>query len=150
MNKLEIICYIISAFFMGISAGCLISAGIHRRVWGSRRKRKLQNIDEIHEHRDAAVYDAIKRGMAQKTRPVTPFFGTYRDEVFVTLASLEGLAEDQQRRKAAAARRLLGELEKAGAISYDIKVSEIDEYRCQQVLCVAKLDVVMPEKEATT
>lgn len=83
-------------------------------------------------------------------RPVTPFFGCYEDEVFLPRIS-ESAAEREERKrqqKVLAANRLLGELENAGAIRYDIKTSEPTEFMTQRVICVAKLDVVMPEKEA--
>lgn len=166
MNKLEIICYILSAFFMGIAAGCCISAGVHKSVYRDlikpvkrrgirawlrrlRGKRKLQSIDEVHEHQDPAVYAAIVQGMTQKTRPVTSFFGCYEDEVFLPRISESAAEREEKERtqKQVAARHLLDELENAGAVRYVIKTSEPPEFMTQRVICVAKLDVVMPEKK---
>lgn len=148
MNKLEIICYIISAFFMGISAGCLIAAGVHRRIWGHKSKPK--GIDKVHEHQDPAVYAAIVQGMKGKRfSGPTPFFGCYEDEVFLPRIN-ESKAEREEKerlQKQLAARHLLAELEEAGAIRYDIKTSEPTEFMTQRVLCVAKLNVLMPEKK---
>lgn len=82
-------------------------------------------------------------------RPVTSFFGCYEDEVFLPRIS-ESAAEREERKrdqKLLAAHRLLAELENAGALRYDIKTSEPTEFMTQRVICVAKLDVVMPEKK---
>lgn len=82
-------------------------------------------------------------------RPATPFFGCYEDEVFLPRIN-ESKAEREEKerlQKQLAARHLLAELENAGAIRYDIKTSEPTEFMIQRVICVAKLDVVMPEKE---
>lgn len=39
MNKAEIICYIISAYFFGISTGCFISRIIHNSIYKKRSEK---------------------------------------------------------------------------------------------------------------
>lgn len=82
-------------------------------------------------------------------RPVTSFFGCYEDEVFLPRISESAAEREEKKRlqKQQAARRLLAELENAGAIRYNVKTSEPTEFMTQRVICVAKLDVVMPEKK---
>lgn len=40
MNKLEIICYIVSAYFFGIATGCFVSVGVHNHTYWRRKKRR--------------------------------------------------------------------------------------------------------------
>ena len=61
MNKAEIICYIISAYFFGISTGCFISRIIHNSIYKRKPKkcpRLPKSIDEMHILPVSALVDA--------------------------------------------------------------------------------------------
>lgn len=38
MNKIEIICYILSAYFFGIATGSFIAVGVHNHIYKERKK----------------------------------------------------------------------------------------------------------------
>ena len=40
MNKVEIICYIVSAYFFGISTGSFIAVGVHNHIYRDKKKRR--------------------------------------------------------------------------------------------------------------
>lgn len=165
MNKLEIICYIISAFFMGMSAGCFISIGIHNSVYGDkikplkprgfrawlsriRRKRKPLVIDEMHEHRDDNIQEALKLGMSQKTRQVKSYYAQV--EGFLTLDHDTGEMRPtrQSDLRAQCVHQLADNLIKSGAVCFTFaKEDGPTVMHLPRLRCAAKLDVVMPDKE---
>lgn len=39
MNTVAIICYIVSAYFFGISTGSFIAVGVHNAIYRSKKKK---------------------------------------------------------------------------------------------------------------
>lgn len=164
MSKLSIICYLISVFFYGLSAGSFIAMLIHRWVYGGkikplhrrgvrawlrklRRSRKLQDIDEMHEHQDPSIESALLQGLGQKHRQVM----TYRDSMGSYYLNSEGLLPDHEamlKEKCAAAIAL--KLLKDEAFTFELRFGHLSPLDPQFVECSAKLEVVMPERKEKT
>ena len=46
MNIAAIICYIVSAYFLGISTGCFISVAVHNHIYRDKKKTRKQDKEE--------------------------------------------------------------------------------------------------------
>lgn len=46
MNKVEIVCYLLSAYFFGISTGSFLAVAVHNAIYGSKKKKEAATDDK--------------------------------------------------------------------------------------------------------
>lgn len=120
-----------------------------RRVFQGLTPRKgVIYIDEMHEHRDHAIHDALKQGMSKRLDKEVLPFDAFLDKYFATGFPMKREDRDDFFKNECAL-ALLKELRAAGAIAFTIVEDAASiSTGVKRVRYRAHIDVVMPEKEA--
>lgn len=110
---------------------------------------KRWDFDEMHEHQDDAIHEALKQGLSKKTRQVKTYTTSFMGCLTWDHDKGELHPTREEELKEECARQLVKSLIRGGAIRFAFKeYTEPPPPLCPpRIQCTATLVVVMPEKE---